>query len=66
MGSTGKKRTTMAKLNRESRLREKRAEKQARKAARRSMAESDSPQEAFSEHEHELGAGPVALDPSPR
>ena len=35
MGSSGKKRTTMAKLNRESRLRERRIEKDARKAARK-------------------------------
>jgi len=35
MGSGGNKRTTMAKLNRESKLRERRAEKQARKAARK-------------------------------
>lgn len=38
MASSGKKRTTMAKLNRESRLREKRAEKQTRKAARKLSA----------------------------
>ena len=35
MGSSGKTRTTFAKLNRESKLREKRAEKEARKTARR-------------------------------
>jgi hypothetical protein len=35
MASKGKKKTTMAKLTRESRLREKRLEKQARKAARK-------------------------------
>jgi hypothetical protein len=35
MGSKGKKKTTMAKLTRESRLREKRLEKEARKAARK-------------------------------
>jgi hypothetical protein len=64
VGSTGKKRTTMAKLNRESRLREKRAEKQARKAARRSMAVSDSSQETF--FADELGVGSVGLDPSRR
>lgn len=38
MASTGKKKTTMAKLNRESRLRERRLEKQARKLARKSAA----------------------------
>ena len=35
MSSRGKKKTTMAKLSRESRLRERRAEKAARKEARR-------------------------------
>jgi len=38
MGSSGKKRTTMAKLNRENKLRERRAEKQARKDARKRVA----------------------------
>jgi hypothetical protein len=35
MASSGKKRTTMAKLNRESKLRERRFDKQARKDARK-------------------------------
>jgi hypothetical protein len=35
VGSSGKRRTTFTKLNRESKLRDKRAEKQARKAARK-------------------------------
>lgn len=38
MASTGKKKTTMAKLTRESRLRERRLEKQARKLARKNAA----------------------------
>jgi hypothetical protein len=38
MASTGKKKTTMAKLARESRLRERRQEKQARKDARKHAA----------------------------
>jgi len=38
MGSNSKKRTTMAKLNRESKLRDKRIEKQARKDARKQAA----------------------------
>jgi hypothetical protein len=38
MASTGKRKTTMAKLNRESRLRERRLEKQARKNARKQAA----------------------------
>jgi len=38
LASTGKKKTTMAKLARESRLRERRMEKQARKDARKQAA----------------------------
>jgi hypothetical protein len=40
MASNAKRKTTMAKLNRESKLREKRIEKQARKEARK-LAQSD-------------------------
>ena len=45
MASRGKKKTTMAKLNREARLRERRFEKQARKDARK-RAPADPPGEA--------------------
>jgi DNA gyrase/topoisomerase IV subunit B len=38
MSSRGKKKTTMAKLTRESRLRERRLEKKARKVARKEAA----------------------------
>ena len=38
MASSGKKKTTMAKLTRESRLRERRQDKQARKDARKQAA----------------------------
>jgi hypothetical protein len=38
MASSGKKRTTMAKLNREARLRERRFEKEARKVERKHAA----------------------------
>jgi hypothetical protein len=38
MASSGKRKTTMAKLNRERRLLERRQEKQARKEARRASA----------------------------
>jgi hypothetical protein len=38
MASSGKKKTTMAKLNRETKMRERRAEKQARKDARKQAA----------------------------
>ncbi len=43
MGSSGKKRTTMAKLNRESKLRDKRADKEARKNARKLGATNGDP-----------------------
>ena len=44
MGSSGKKKTTMAKLNRERRLLERRVEKQAKKEARkRAAADSSAP-----------------------
>jgi hypothetical protein len=38
MASNGKKKTTMAKLNRENRVRERRVEKQAKKDARKQAA----------------------------
>jgi hypothetical protein len=38
MASNAKRKTTMAKLNRERKLRERRAEKQAKKEARRQLA----------------------------
>jgi hypothetical protein len=38
MASSGKRKTTMAKLNRESKLRERRQEKQAKKNARKRAA----------------------------
>jgi hypothetical protein len=44
MASSGKKKTTMAKLTRESRLRERRLEKQAKKAARK-QASADQPRQ---------------------
>ena len=40
MASSGKKKTTFAKLAREQKLRERRRDKQARKEARREAAES--------------------------
>ena len=42
MASSGKRKTTMAKLNRESRLRERRAEKAAKKDARKRAAAAGS------------------------
>jgi hypothetical protein len=43
LSSRGKKKTTMAKLSRESRLRERRQEKAAKKDARRYAAENPPP-----------------------
>jgi hypothetical protein len=43
MASSGKRKTTMAKLNRERRLIERRQEKQAKKVARRSAAHDPGP-----------------------
>jgi hypothetical protein len=50
MSSRGKKKTTMAKLNREARLRERRSEKAARKEARR---------DALANPQHHEDAPPV-------
>jgi hypothetical protein len=55
MSSQGKKKTTMAKLNREARLRERRSDKQARKEARRDAAaaepaDDEAPTEAPDQH----------------
>jgi transposase len=44
MASSGKRKTTMAKLARESRLRERRLEKKARKDARKWAADHPSPE----------------------
>jgi hypothetical protein len=43
MASTGKRKTTMAKLNRERRLLERRLEKKAKKDARRRAAAAEDP-----------------------
>jgi hypothetical protein len=53
MGSSGKKRTTFAKMNREAQLRTKRAQKEARKAARKLTAASDA---------DEAGAHPAGVE----
>jgi hypothetical protein len=44
MAGSGKKKTTFAKLARESKLRERRAEKQAKKDARKRASQDQSPQ----------------------
>jgi hypothetical protein len=45
MASSAKKRTTMAKLQRENKLRERRADKQARKDARKQAAVEPAPRD---------------------
>jgi hypothetical protein len=60
MASSGKKKTTMAKLNRESKLRERRLDKQARKDARKYAAAH--PMEAAAQLGPELGDAPIAAD----
>jgi hypothetical protein len=59
MASSGKRKTTMAKLSRESKLRDKRAVKEARKVARKQAATdgSDSIQ-----HADDTYFGPLAED----
>jgi hypothetical protein len=55
MASSGKKKTTMAKLMRESRLRERRLDKQARKDARKqAQADGQAPGEALGVRTDEL------------
>jgi len=69
MGSSGKKKTTMAKLARESRLRERRQTKQAKKDARKlapSGPEEDQAGSAGDGYDvvHAIGhAGPEPVDP---
>jgi hypothetical protein len=62
MGANAKRKTTMAKLNRERKLLEKRAEKSARKAARKleaeqPAAESTDPFERFESFKPFAGEG---------
>ena len=67
MASSGKKKTTMAKLTRESRLRERRQDKQARKDARKhaSAHPPDGPDDtlnATTGESAEAGTGQPALE----
>jgi hypothetical protein len=57
MASSNKRKTTMAKLNRERRRLEKRQEKQARKIARKQAAAEEKAREA------QPGTDPVGPDP---
>jgi hypothetical protein len=59
MASSGKKKTTMAKLDRERRMRERRLDKQARKDARRlEAAQPQAPGEAL-DAEPDLAVAPT-------
>ena len=60
MASSGKRKTTMAKLNRESKLREKRAVKEARKADRKQASASGSESDRQSDDAY---FGRLAEDP---
>jgi hypothetical protein len=63
MSSRGKKKTTMAKLSRESRLRERRLDKEARKQARRQSAGSQPTEDTWLRPEHPGAAGSTTRDP---
>jgi hypothetical protein len=52
MASSGKKKTTMAKLTRENRLRERRLDKQAKKDARKRLAETEPEHLGDATHSH--------------
>jgi hypothetical protein len=68
MASSGKKKTTFAKLARESRLRERRAEKAAKKDARRRAAENPESQvsETSVAEEDDAGAVPEPTAAAPQ
>jgi hypothetical protein len=57
MASSGNKKTTMAKLTRESKLRERRLDKQTKKDARRHSPAADQPADPVDSHE----GGPVPV-----
>jgi hypothetical protein len=62
MASSGKKKTTMAKLTRESRLRERRLDKQARKNARKYAAAHPEEQSDTFSGETDLSAATGEID----
>jgi hypothetical protein len=65
MASSGKRKTTMAKLMRESRLRERRLDKQAKKDARKQTPADhpDGPSDSLSDDDHRA-AWPDAAQPA--
>ena len=64
MASSGKKKTTMAKLNRESKLRERRLDKQARKDARKNAPaeQPDAPVELLNPTSGEAPTAPTGAN----
>jgi hypothetical protein len=62
MASSGKKKTTMAKLMRESRLRERRLEKEARKRARKDAAARGASEPEAAPPEGQVAVSPAADD----
>ena len=60
MSSRGKKKTTMAKLSRESRLRERKVEKQARKEARRNAPPAEPDTAVADEPDTAMAVPPTA------
>jgi hypothetical protein len=65
MASSGKKKTTMAKLTRESKLRERRLDKQARKDARKQSL-ANPPEQPDDTLDATTGeSSPTATDPAP-
>jgi hypothetical protein len=63
MGSSGKPRTTMAKLQRETALRERRLDKAARKRARKEAPPDTSQPDEFDPEAPESESSPAELDP---
>jgi hypothetical protein len=66
MASSGKKKTTMAKLDRERRMREKRMDKQARKDARKYLAANPEAEQdgGGADLEHDEATGSAAREPA--
>jgi hypothetical protein len=64
MGSTGKRKTTMAKLNRERGLADRRMAKEARKAARKQAAADGEPGTGLSDLPPEHLSYPVEQSPT--
>jgi hypothetical protein len=65
MASSSKKKTTMAKLNRESAVRDKRLRKAAKKDARKAAAAAELLEPTVQADENELGEAEPAADRSP-